>query len=74
MDYPSYREAFSAGEQDGLYGRPRRSTALAYTKGYDAGYTFYLRHYREGFTDGLVFAETHEPEDITSMLDESEAA
>lgn len=43
MDFPNYREAFTAGELDGLYGRPRQSTAPAYRKGYDAGFTWFLR-------------------------------
>jgi hypothetical protein len=42
VSFATYREAFTAGELDGLYGLPRRSTALAYTKGYDAGFAFYL--------------------------------
>ena len=43
MSFPSYNDAYQAGLMDGLYDRPRASTALAYRKGYDAGFSFYLR-------------------------------
>ncbi len=43
MSWATYREAFTAGERDGLYGAPRQSTAPAYTKGYDAAFTLYLK-------------------------------
>jgi hypothetical protein len=43
MDFPNYNEAYAQGEHDGLRGADRQSTALAYRKGYDAAFAFYLR-------------------------------
>ena len=50
VDFATYREAFTQGQSDGLYGRPPESTAPAYTKGYDADQALYLKLGQEGET------------------------
>lgn len=42
MDFHCYSEAYGEGYRDGLLGAPRRSTAPAYTRGYDRGFTLHL--------------------------------
>jgi hypothetical protein len=45
--WPTYNEAYTMGEYDGLRGYSRASTAPAYRKGYDAAFALYLRLTKE---------------------------